>query len=157
MARLLGTKLYEKMLADQAARDADLPSFLPDGVKPARMVTPSSMARSIKEMVEATTGSTDLDIQLRHELIKNRFGYEGSKPLREIAALVGQNLQEFAEDKLIFDLEMEVLFGNQMVWDLNGSGMFPGGGGLDNYGNGGGYPSTTGNPSGGGRSNGPRG
>jgi hypothetical protein len=26
----------------------------------------------------------------------------------------------------------------------------------DNYGNGGGYPSTTGNPSGGGRSNGPR-
>jgi hypothetical protein len=27
----------------------------------------------------------------------------------------------------------------------------------NNYGNGGGYPSTTGNPSGGGRSNGPRG
>ena len=27
----------------------------------------------------------------------------------------------------------------------------------DNYGNGGGYPSTNGNPSGGGRSNGPRG
>jgi hypothetical protein len=27
----------------------------------------------------------------------------------------------------------------------------------DNYGNGGGYPATTGNPSGGGRSNGPRG
>ena len=26
----------------------------------------------------------------------------------------------------------------------------------DNYGNGGGYPATTGNPSGGGRSNGPR-
>ena len=157
MARLLGTKLYEKLLADQAAKDAEVSSFLPPGVKPARMVSPGSMERSIREMVEATAGSSDLDIQLRHELIKNRFNCEGSKPLREIAKLVGQNLQEFAEDKLIFDLELEVLFGDQMVWDFNATGSFPGGGGLDNYGNGGGYPSTNGNPSGGGRSNGPRG
>lgn len=156
MARLLGTKLYEKMLADQAARDAEESSILPPGTKPVRMVSPGSMQKSIREMVEATAGSSDLDIKLRHELIKNRFNYEGSRPLREIAAMVGQTLQEFAEDKLIFDLEMEVLFGNQMVWDFNATGSFPGGGGIDNYGNAGGYPSTTGNPSGRGRSNGPR-
>lgn len=156
MARLLGTKLYEKMLADQAARDADVPSLLPPGAKPVRMISPGARQQSIREMVEATAGSSEPDIQLRHELVKNRFGCEGAKPLREIAAMLGQTLQEFAEDKLIFDLEMEVLFGNSMVWDFNATDSFPGGGGLDNYGNGGGYPSTTGNPSGGGRSNGPR-
>ena len=156
MARLLSTKLYEKILADRTARDADQPSFLPAGSRPVRMVTPSSLQNSIREMVEATAGSADLDVQLRHELLKNRFNYSGSKPLREIAAMLGQTLQEFAEDKLIFDLEIEVLFGNQMVWDLSGTDMFPGGAGTDNYGSGGGYPSTTGNPSGGGRSNGPR-
>ena len=159
MPRLLGTKLYEKLLADQAARDSEVSSILPPGSKPVRMVTPGSMESSVRQMVEATAESAEPDIRLRHELLKNRFHFDGSKPLREIALMLGQNLQEFAEDKLIFDLEMEVLFGsqNQIVWDLSGINMFPGGGGVDNYGNGGGYPSTTGNPSGGGRSNGPRG
>lgn len=156
MPRLLNTKLYEKMLAEQAVRDAERPTVLPPGTKSVRMVTPGSMETSVREMVEGTFGSSDPAIQLHHELIKNRFNYSGSSPLREIASMFGQTLQEFAEDKLIFDLEMEVLFGNQMIWDLSGAGMFPGGGGSANYGNGGGYPSTTGNPSGGGRSNGPR-
>jgi hypothetical protein len=156
MARLLGTQLYEKMLSEQARRDSEEHSSFPEGVRPKRVVTPGSRARSVKEMVEATAGSPDLDIQLRHELIKNRFGYAGAKPLREIAVMLGQTLQEFAEDKLIFDLEMELLFGNSIEMDLSGRNMFSAGGAIDNYGNGGGYPSTTGNPSGGGRSNGPR-
>lgn len=156
MPRLLDTKLYEKMLVDQAAREASCPDTLPEGAKPRMLVTPGSVKSSVRKMVEATAGAAEPDIQFRHELIKNRFNYPGAKQLREIASMFGQTLQEFAEDKLILDLELEILFGNQVAWELSGAGMFPGGVGVDNYGNGGGYPSTTGRPSGGGRSNGPR-
>lgn len=156
MPRLLSTGLYEKMLQKQEAEVAAGSGILPPGVRTARVVTPGGRASSIRAMIDGTAGSSEPDIRLRHELLKNRFDQDDAKPLREIATMFGQTLQEFAEDKLIFDLEMELLFNNTMIMDLSGAGMFPGGGGVDNYGNGGGYPSTTGNPSGSGRSNGPR-
>ena len=154
MARILDTSSYERLLAKQKEESVDSSGILPPGVTPVNMVPPGSRHQSILEAIQGTAGSDDIRIQYYHELLKNRFAMEGM-PLLEIQKKFSQTIVEFAQDKLIFDLEMEILFGNSYIYDFtNYNGPL---GGVDNYGNGGGYPSTTGNKSGGGRSNGPRG
>jgi hypothetical protein len=146
MPRILDTKMYENLVASRV-RESNSRS----------VVTPGGLTQTVEEMIEATAGASDLPTQFRHELVKNHFNKGGAKSLLEISKMFGQSIEEFALDKLIFDLEIETIFSKTVVMDLNNYGAFPLGGGANNYGNAGGYPSTTGNPSGGGRSNGPRG
>lgn len=155
MARILDTSSYERLLAKQKEKSVDTSGFLPPGVTPIEMTTPGTRHQKIVEAIEGTAGSVDTKVQFYHELLKNRFDMGGIS-LLEIQKKFGQTIQEFALDKLIFEMEMEILFGNSYVYDFTNYND-PLGGNLDNYGNAGGYPSTTGNKSGGGRSNGPRG
>jgi len=154
MARILDTSFYERLLAKQKEESVDTSGFLPPGVTPVEMATPGTRHKKIVEAIEGTAGSADTKVQFYHELLKNRFDM-GGIPLLEIQKKFGQTIQELAQDKLIFDLEIEILFGNSYIYDFTNYNDSLGGN-LDNYGNAGGYPSTTGNKSGGGRSNGTR-